>query len=82
MKGAISGVIGIVVASSISVAAQWPKYQESGVPRDAQGKVRMDAPTPRAPDGKPDLSGNWVRADGAHEDIQEMLMKRLGVRSE
>src|SRR5437867_4780654 len=63
MKGAISGVIGIMLASSISVAAQWPKYQESGVPRDAQGKVRMDAPTPRAPDGKPDLSGNWVRAD-------------------
>ena len=24
----------------------------------------MDAPTPRMPDGKPDLSGNWVRFRG------------------
>ncbi len=24
----------------------------------------MDAPTPRTPDGKPDLSGNWIRSRG------------------
>ena len=24
----------------------------------------MDAPTPRMPDGKPDLSGNWIRVRG------------------
>ena len=33
------------------------------MPRNAQGGVRMDAPAPRTPDGKPDLSGNWLRAD-------------------
>jgi hypothetical protein len=54
----------IVTMCSVSVAAQWPKYQAPGVPRDAQGGVRMDAPTPRMPDGKPDFSGNWVRFRG------------------
>ena len=63
MKNAISSVIGVVVACSVSLTAQWPKYQESGVPRDAQGRVRMDAPPLRAADGKPDLSGNWMRGD-------------------
>ena len=63
MKSAISGVIAVVVTCSVSVAAQWPKYQASDVPRDAQGRVVIDAPPRRTPDGKPDLSGNWIRAD-------------------
>ena len=63
MKSTISGVVGVLVACSVSVAAQWPKYQESGVPRDAKGGAVMDAPPPRTPDGKPSLAGNWMRAD-------------------
>jgi hypothetical protein len=57
-------VVAIVLACSASLAAQWPRYVLPGVPRDDKGQVRMDASTPRTPEGKPDLSGNWIRFRG------------------
>lgn len=46
--------------TSPSAPAQWLGYPTAGVPRKADGTVDMTAPTPRLPDGKPDLSGIWI----------------------
>lgn len=40
--------------------AQWIGYPTADVPRHADGSVNMEAPVPRLPDGKPDLSGIWI----------------------
>ena len=39
--------------------AQWVDYRTPGIPRTADGKPNLTAPTPRTADGKPDLSGLW-----------------------
>jgi hypothetical protein len=63
VKKTIPKAIAIAIVCSVPVAAQWPKYQEAGVPRDEKGNVLLDAPPPRMPDGRPDFSGIWQRTD-------------------
>ena len=64
MKRVMFSVGIIIITLSASLAAQWPKHIAPGIPRNEKGEVRMDAPTPRMANGKPDLSGNWVRFRG------------------
>ena len=47
----------LAVAGAVVVDAQWLNYKTPGVPRTSDGKPKLDAPAPRAPDGHPDLSG-------------------------
>jgi hypothetical protein len=58
-----TALLAVLITCSVSLSAQWPKYQEPGAPRDDQGRVLMEGRTSRTPDGKPDLTGDWVRAD-------------------
>ena len=65
---------GAMVALALTAVthAQWLNYKTPGVPRTRDGKPKLDAPAPRAPDGHPDLSGVWM-----HELTSVAEVRRL-----
>ena len=53
-------LLALLLAESAISSAQWIKVPVPGTPRTATGAPDLNAPTPKAPDGKPDLSGIWL----------------------
>ena len=49
-----------VAAALAPLGAQWPAMADKRVPLKADGTPNLEAPTPRTPDGKPDLGGVWL----------------------
>src|SRR5712691_1522597 len=55
---AVVAAIGFMMGTPLS--AQWLQYPTAGVPKLPSGRPNLNAPTPRAAGGKPDLSGIWL----------------------
>jgi hypothetical protein len=51
----------IALGSITGASAQWDPVPDPTLPRDSDGNVLMNAPTPRTAAGTPDLSGLWMR---------------------
>jgi hypothetical protein len=49
----------ILTAFVTPLPAQWLNHRTPGIPRNADGKPNLTAPTPRGSDGKPDFTGLW-----------------------
>ena len=61
----------LLLATAAAAPAQWMKHRDPTVPVSRDGKFNLNARTPRASDGKPDLSGVWQNLreplpEGAH----------------
>jgi hypothetical protein len=48
-----------LLALAAPLSAQWLGVPTPGIPRTADGKPNLAAPTPRAADGHTDLTGLW-----------------------
>ena len=62
-----------MAAPVLTLQAQWLNYRVPGVPRTGDGKVNLSAPTPKAVDGKPDLSGVWESEPRFFNDLAKDL---------
>ena len=59
--------IALLLLAGPSLWAQWPKHASPGVPKLGGGETDLNAPAPKTPEGKPDLTGLWeyTRPPGA-----------------
>ena len=54
MRLAVAAVL--ACALSITLSAQWPSFVRQDTPRTSEGKLDLNAPPPRLPNGKIDFS--------------------------
>jgi hypothetical protein len=79
----------ILMITATSAVAQWINYPTPGIPRTADGKPDLSAPTPKTADGKPDLTGIWTltKNEGGisqlkPSEIKPWALKLVGEREE
>jgi hypothetical protein len=60
------GVAVSLLMSAAGLSAQWIRLTLPGIPRTADGKPDLAAPTPKTTEGKSDLTGIWVVASGKY----------------
>src|SRR5438045_5508457 len=51
--------VSIIVVMAASLGAQWIRLPDPKLPRTADGKVDLAAPTPRKANGQPSLNAMW-----------------------
>ena len=59
----------LATVASSPLVAQWATLPTPGIPRAADGKPNLSAPTPRTADGKPDFSGLYTRVSSYDRDV-------------
>ena len=64
----------LLAASTLPLAAQWLNYPDAGTPRAKDGKPNLTAPAPRI-NGKPDLSGVWQAERTPESEFARVLGK-------
>jgi hypothetical protein len=57
----------------LTASAQWVKYPTPGTPRTPDGRPILTARTPRASNGKPDLSGVWHVQPTSVEEMKRLF---------
>jgi hypothetical protein len=69
-------ILFVLLASNAS--AQWLNYPTPGTPRTHDGKPNLAAPSPRASNGQPDLSGVWHVEPTPLEEMKRLFGPEVG----
>src|SRR5579863_10513710 len=63
----------LLAGATACIHAQWLSYPDPRTPRTRDGKPNLTAPAPRAPGGKPDLSGIWQGEGAPISELMKIL---------